>query len=640
MGARLGIDFGTSNTAAVIRNPDGRSAPVLFDGFPLLPSAVCDVDGRLVTGRDALQWASSHPEAFEPTPKRCVDDGVILLGGREHPVDEVIGAVLERVVREAPHAAGDVTLTHPAGWGPQRRDVLVAAARRAGVRAPRLVAEPVAAARLLTTLHEDAVPEGHAIVVYDFGAGTFDASVMRRTAEGFELVAAEGLPDAGGLDVDAAILGHLAASVRATEPDMWRRLLSPDSKADRRHSRQLREDVRGAKEMLSRTSSASVYLPLIDVDTVLGREQFEVVARPVLERTVAATKVALRAAGRGAGPLAAIFLVGGSSRIPLAATLLHRAFGVAPTVVEQPELVVAHGSVIDAADPAPAALLDPAAPATTPVPAEREQAPPDTTTPGPPAAATATPPRSPVSVPWASELAKRATTRPVGDQPSPRWWRRFPVIVGVAAAALLVVTLIARGADGANPTDPVGGPAATQSRTATASPTGPVGKYAAPGGPDICGLVDAGAINRLIGKEPWTSRPEPGAAPAGDALSCSHEYRDGRNLYFAAFVTRATIMESAAAASVVMSDTRDRRSSQTGEYERNEVRVQASIGQAAFTYVYVDDTLTQAGVVLLDDNLVLDVGVYGLRQHFGTAQQRQTLLDTLVASARQILGKL
>jgi branched-chain amino acid transport system substrate-binding protein len=77
----------------------------------------------------------------------------------------------------------------------------------------------------------------------------------------------------------------------------------------------------------------------------LGREQLEQLARPILDRTVTATMLALTSAGLTPQRLAAVFLVGGSSRIPLAATLLHRAFGTSPTAIEQPELVVAEGAL-------------------------------------------------------------------------------------------------------------------------------------------------------------------------------------------------------------------------------------------------------------------------------------------------------
>ncbi|HEY1174868.1 MAG TPA: Hsp70 family protein, partial [Phytomonospora sp.] len=83
----LGVDFGTSHTVAVFRRDDGTPSPLLFDGSPLLPSAVCaEPDGTLLTGRDAVHSARLRPERFEPNPKRRVDDGSVLLGDTEIPV--------------------------------------------------------------------------------------------------------------------------------------------------------------------------------------------------------------------------------------------------------------------------------------------------------------------------------------------------------------------------------------------------------------------------------------------------------------------------------------------------------------------------------------------------------------------------
>ena len=348
-GLRLGIDFGTSNTVAVARWPDGRVRPLLFDGAPLLPSAVVlDEHGSLTAGTEALHSARVRPEFFDPNPKRRIDDGTVLLGEYEVPVRDLVGAVLRRVAEEADRvlaARPDVVLTHPAAWGARRCQVLRDAAAWAGLAEPALVAEPVAAGSYFVRVHGARLPPGAVAVIYDLGAGTFDASVLRRTHTGFDVLACNGLPDAGGLDIDAALIAFLGAVYGSRSGALWQRLERPATTADRRARRLLWDDVRGAKEALSRTSSSTVLIPLLDEDAPIGREQLEQLARPILDRTVAATANALREAGVRPGGLACVFLVGGASRIPLAATLLHTAFGVAPTVIEQPEVVVAEGSL-------------------------------------------------------------------------------------------------------------------------------------------------------------------------------------------------------------------------------------------------------------------------------------------------------
>jgi Hsp70 protein len=364
----LGIDFGTSNTVAVLRWPDGRSRPLLFDGTPLLPSAVLlDDRDALLVGREALHAARARPQSFEPNPKLRIDEGSVLLDEREVGVPALIGAVLRRVADEAERVAGHptrVVLTCPASWGRRRREALVEAAQRAGLGWPALVEEPVAAARYFVQVHGSRVGLGAPAVVYDFGAGTFDASVVRRTEDGFDVLACEGLPDAGGLDIDAAIVGYLGAVYAGRFAEQWDRLERPQSTAERRARRMLWEDVRTAKETLSRSSQTLLAIPLLDEEVTLGREQLERLARPILDRTVAVTVAAVRAAGVRPSDIAGLFLVGGSSRIPLCATLLHTALGIAPTAIEQPELVVAEGSVL-------AGLVDTQPPETFVVPTDR-----------------------------------------------------------------------------------------------------------------------------------------------------------------------------------------------------------------------------------------------------------------------------
>src|SRR5947199_7273824 len=133
-GFALGVDFGTSNTVAVLRWPDGRARPLLVDGSPLLPSAVyADPGGSLLVGRDAIHSARLDPARFEPNPKRRIDDQSVLLGERELPVVDLVAAVLIRVAEEARRTIGNapietVTLTCPAGWAATRRGLLTQAA--------------------------------------------------------------------------------------------------------------------------------------------------------------------------------------------------------------------------------------------------------------------------------------------------------------------------------------------------------------------------------------------------------------------------------------------------------------------------------------------------------------------------------
>ncbi|WP_327005935.1 Hsp70 family protein [Dactylosporangium sp. NBC_01737] len=343
----LGVDFGTSHTVAVARWPDGRARPLLFDGSPLLPSATFWEDGELVVGRDAVHSARRAPASFEPNPKRRIDDGHVLLGEREVPVHDLLVAVFQRVRAEFTRTAGGppatVTVTHPANWASTRRKALAAAVRGADLPDATLVPEPVAAATYFVRVLRHLVPVGSAVVVYDLGAGTFDGSVVARTPEGFEVLAVDGRDDLGGLDFDEVVLAMIG---RTLPPERWQRLITPSTIEEARAARMLRDEVREAKERLSRASSVTVLIPLLDVDVQLTREEFDAAARPLVERSVRVLTETVRLSRVTTEQVAGIFLVGGASQIPLVATELHRAFGRPPVTIEQPEMVVAEGSVL------------------------------------------------------------------------------------------------------------------------------------------------------------------------------------------------------------------------------------------------------------------------------------------------------
>lgn len=343
----LGVDLGTSHTVALIRDGD-TVTPLLFDGSPLLPSAVyVDPDGQLHTGRDAIHWARIEPARFEPNPKRRVDDQTLLLGETELQMPKVLGAVLERVRHECVRVTGvtpPTTLTHPATWGPTRRRTLENAATAAGFGSHRMLAEPVAAATSFIQHPGVEVPVGSAVVVFDFGGGTFDVSVLGRTADQFDVWSVDGAEDIGGLDIDYRLVSHLGGQLVDT-PE-WTRLMQPATPDDRRLHRMFVDDVRSAKEQLSRHARADLIVPLLNRQIHLTRHELDEVAGPLLARAMGMTTAVIRSCQLPRERVAGVFLVGGASRMPLVATLLHRQTGIAPTVLDHPELVVAHGATL------------------------------------------------------------------------------------------------------------------------------------------------------------------------------------------------------------------------------------------------------------------------------------------------------
>lgn len=347
----LSVDLGTSNTVAVLSSHGRPPRVVEVDGSATMPSAVyCEEDGSLVVGRDAERRARLDPARFEPNPKRRVDEGTLLLGETVVPVADALSAVLARVLEETSRQLGgsapdEVRLTHPAQWGPVRRNVLLSAARLAGMGSDLvLVPEPVAAAAHFASFPEQSLTAGQALAVYDLGAGTFDVAIVGVTQNGFTVLAEDGLPDLGGLDVDQALLEHVGRQVSHRDPAAWQRLLRPESTGDRRARRSLLEDVRSAKESLSRHPQTEVPMPEPFEDVLVTRAELEALVRPSMLRSAELLASTIHSTGMTPEYLAGIYLVGGSSRIPLVATMIGEQVRVVPTSLDQPETAVALGA--------------------------------------------------------------------------------------------------------------------------------------------------------------------------------------------------------------------------------------------------------------------------------------------------------
>ncbi|GIG87624.1 hsp70 family protein [Plantactinospora endophytica] len=348
---RLAIDLGTTHTVAMVRRDTHQPArTLLFDGSPLLASAThLGPDGTVHTGRDAVRLGGTDPQRYEPHPKRRIDDGTLLLGTDEVPVERLLTATLRRVADEARTAGVDpaatTVLTCPADWGQPRRTLLRTAAAHAGLGPVRLLDEPVAAATYCAQVLHQQLPVGGAIGIFDFGGGTLDVAVVRREPTALRVLATGGLDDLGGLDIDDALVAHLGQLVALRDPEQWRRLHHPDTPAERRDRQTFWTEVRAAKEMLSRTASAPVQVPGRDDPLHLTRDELDRIAGPLVARAVDETRRTLDRAGVDARHLTGLLLVGGSSRLPLVASRLHARLGIAPTVPEQPELPVAYGAI-------------------------------------------------------------------------------------------------------------------------------------------------------------------------------------------------------------------------------------------------------------------------------------------------------
>lgn len=363
-GWALSIDFGTSNTAAAHTSAiSGRIETLpLTHQSNLLPSGVyAESPERILTGSAALAAADRNPSRFVPSPKRLVGQvPAALLGNQEYTLDTLIAPVLAAAYERglAAHngaAPALVVLTHPEGWSPQQIATLTAAATRAGIDpvAVAVVPEPRAAAHH----YSRATPTepGTTIAVFDFGGGTLDVAVLTATSAGrFEVASARGDNTLGGKDFDARLRRWIEEQLGAAEPAVAGALRT----APPHLQRSIDEQIRAAKELLSEAPSATITL-----DTGTGRHtvsitrgEFDELITPDLDRAVALARATLADAGvAGPDDLAALYLTGGSARIPLVHTRLGELGPVA--TLDDPKTVVAQGALLAVEDvPVPGGL--------------------------------------------------------------------------------------------------------------------------------------------------------------------------------------------------------------------------------------------------------------------------------------------
>jgi molecular chaperone DnaK len=344
----LSIDVGTTFTAAAIWR-DGRAKVVpLGDRSNTVPSVLfLRDDGVMLVGEGANRRAITEPDRVAREFKRRLGDRVpVRLGDQDLTPQALMAAMLGWVVQTVRDREGAlparVVLTCPANWGGYRRELLLEAARTAGVGEVELMAEPIAAAAWYAS--QERVEPGAVVAIYDLGGGTFDAAVVRKTEGGFELVGEPGGDDTlGGVDFDQQVMEHVAATLG----DRWTGLDQADPLTAQAVA-QVRANAVEAKEALSSDVEAaiSVVVPGTSRQVRLTRVELEEMVREPLRATVAALRRALQAASVTPDALHAVLLVGGSSRIPLVAELLAGELGVPVAADAHPKFAVCLGAAL------------------------------------------------------------------------------------------------------------------------------------------------------------------------------------------------------------------------------------------------------------------------------------------------------
>jgi molecular chaperone DnaK (HSP70) len=345
----LGIDLGTTySTAAVLAS--GRLEMIGLGAHSIaIPSAVYQGDDVTVVGEAAVAQGDVRPARLAVEFKRQFGESMpILVGERFITADELQGIlgvwVFNRACEREGGTPSEVVFTFPAFWGAFRRDSFLSLTR--GVvkdTAPvSVVTEPEAAAAYYAS--RESVPVGAVVGVYDFGGGTFDASVLRRTEDGFEVLGRPAGDDhLGGIDLDTVLLRHVVQQAGLDEDEI-------DS-ADVRRVRQimtLRHDVTLAKELLSEQPTTDIDVAVNGTVTSirLSRRELEALAEPIVRRTLDVFEEALAFASVAPNDLHSILLVGGASRMPRVAEAAGERWSIPIALDSHPKFAVSLGAAV------------------------------------------------------------------------------------------------------------------------------------------------------------------------------------------------------------------------------------------------------------------------------------------------------
>jgi actin-like ATPase involved in cell morphogenesis len=375
LGYALGVDLGTTYTAAATYR-DGRvEITGLGNRSAAIPSVVLlREDEEVLTGETANRRGLTEPDRLAREFKRRVGDtNPIFLGGAPYSAEALMARLLQWVIAAVSERQGGepdaLAISHPANWGQYKKDLLAQAVRLADLKDATYLSEPEAAA--IHYASQERVEPGEIVAVYDLGGGTFDAAVLRKTADGFEILGTpEGIERLGGIDFDAAVYHHVARSLEGALEQ-----LDEDDPAAMAAAARLRQECIEAKEALSTDTDVSipVLLPNIQTEVRLTRAEFEAMIRPSLQDSTRALRRALDSAGVAPEQVSAVLLVGGSSRIPLVAQMVSADLGRPVAVDADPKHAIALGTALAAAQAG--GLAKPAAaPVVAPPPAEPEAA--------------------------------------------------------------------------------------------------------------------------------------------------------------------------------------------------------------------------------------------------------------------------
>lgn len=367
----IGIDLGTTNSCVSVM--EGNEPVVIpnAEGKRTTPSVIAFVEGgEIKVGDPAKRQAVTNPtktvysikrfmgnkyseskNEAERVPYKVVkgdnDTPRVDIDGRLYTPQELSAMILQKMKKTAEDYLGqdvsEAVITVPAYFNDAQRQATKEAGEIAGLKVRRIINEPTAAA-LAYGLDKKSTDQK--IVVFDFGGGTHDVSILELGDGVFEVLSTDGDTHLGGDDVDERIIDWLAEEFIADE-DM-------DLRKDPMALQRLKEAAEKAKIELSSSAQTEINLPYVTATAsgpkhlvrTLTRSKFEQLIDDLIKRTIEPCQTALKAAGLSKSDIDEVILVGGSTRIPAVQAAVESFFGKAPSKGVNPDEVVSLGAGI------------------------------------------------------------------------------------------------------------------------------------------------------------------------------------------------------------------------------------------------------------------------------------------------------
>ncbi|ODS36617.1 MAG: hypothetical protein A7316_04830 [Candidatus Altiarchaeales archaeon WOR_SM1_86-2] len=342
MGNIIGVDLGTTNSAMAFVEFDEALIIENADGERTTPSVVYfKKDDEVIVGKTARQNIIANADRTIRSIKRQMGtDYRVDIDDESYPPEYISAHILKKLVRDAEEFTGrrfeDAVISVPAYFTDAQRQSTKDAGEIAGLNVKRIINEPTAAALAYGFTEEDE----KTILVYDFGGGTFDVSILTIGGGFFDVDATSGDNHLGGDDIDELIEDMVIEDIKKKH--------GVNIKKDLTLYQTLKEKAERAKIELSDKKSTKINLPHVGkgapYSLELTREKFNDLITPLVERTLKPMKQALEDAGIEKEEVDDILLVGGTTRIPLVREFVRDFFGKETNIEVNPDEVVALGA--------------------------------------------------------------------------------------------------------------------------------------------------------------------------------------------------------------------------------------------------------------------------------------------------------